>query len=72
MVNDVTIVQLTLRAAHHRQQAWRTRRLAEQINDALAHHQLLQYATELERQADDFEVEAAVLKELKEEDARAA
>ena len=72
MVNDVAIVQLTLRAANHRQQALRTRRLAEQINDALAHHQLLQYAAERERQADDFEVEAAVLKELKEEDARAA
>jgi len=72
MVNDVAIVQLTLRAANHRQRALKSRRLAEEINDVVAHHQLLEFAAELERQADDFEVEAAVLEELKEEAARAA
>jgi Zn-dependent M32 family carboxypeptidase len=72
MVDDDAIVQLTLRAASHRQRAQQARRLAEQINDALAHHQLLEFAAELERQAEDFEVEAAVLTELKEEEARAA
>ena len=73
MIKDAAIVQLTLWAANHRQQALKSRRLAEEINDALAHYQLLEFAAELERQAEDFEVEAAVLKELKEEeDARAA
>jgi hypothetical protein len=72
MKNDAAIVQLTLRAASHRERASRSRQLAEEINDALAHYQLLEFAAELERQADDFDVEADVLKELKEEDARAA
>lgn len=72
MINDAAIVQLTLRAENHRQRALESRRRAEEINDAFAHHQLLEFATELERQADDFEVEAAVLQELKEEDTRAA
>lgn len=72
MINDAAIVQLTLRAENHRQRALRSRRLAEEVNDALAHYQLLEFAAGLERQADDFEVEATVLQELKEEDARAA
>jgi hypothetical protein len=73
MKKDAAIVQLTLRAANHRQRAEKSRRLAEEINDVLAHHQLLEFAAELERQAEDFDVEAAVLRELKaDEDARAA
>ena len=72
MSDDTVIVQLTLSAANHRQRASQSRRLAEEVNDAVAHHQLLEFAAALERQADDFEIEAAVLKELKEEDTRAA
>ena len=72
MTEDAAIVQLTLSAASHRERASQSRQLAEEVNDVVAHHQLLEFAAELERQADDFEVEAAVLKELKEEDARAA
>jgi hypothetical protein len=73
MTKGAAIVQLTLGAANHRQRALKSRRLAEDINDALAHHELLEFAAVLERQAEDFEIEAAVLKELKEEeDARAA
>ena len=72
MIKDAAIVELTLRAANHRQRASRSRQLAEEINDVEAHHQLLEFAAELERQADDFEVEADVLKELKDEDAHAA
>ena len=72
MTDDAAIVQLTLSAARHRERASQSRRLAEEVNDVVAHHQLLEFAAELERQADDFEVEAAVLKELKDEDVRAA
>ncbi|HXR88551.1 MAG TPA: hypothetical protein VN728_16335 [Stellaceae bacterium] len=72
MTDDTAIAELTLQAASHRQRALQSRLLAEEINDAVAHHQLLEFAAELERQADDLEVEAAVLKEMKEEDTRAA
>lgn len=69
---ETEIVELEHRAASLRLRAAQTRWLAESIEDVLAQHQLLQCAEELERQAENFEIEAAVMKETSIEDARAA
>jgi hypothetical protein len=63
MSEDDKLDELVARIAGHRAAAERARRLADEVNDVLAHHSLLQHAQQLEHEAEDLEVQIAVLKD---------
>jgi hypothetical protein len=63
MSEDDKLEEFFARIAGHRAAAERARRLADEVNDVLAHHSLLLYAQQLEREAEELEVQVAVLKE---------
>lgn len=63
MADSMTIAKLELQIGARRERAAATRRRAGEVDDALANHSLLQRADELDREAEEFEIQLSVLLE---------